>query len=301
MNTTIDELAAEVVSSDSEQERKQRQVHCLETQLESHTSRGVPGTAALMQYDVIRGLRYESGRRGGPAGKDKAADGYYVGLVLESCDGCLYETDDLCCDWVETHFEKSFIRAVKRQSLDKDGGFIGPGCCGFTPVDPGDPNNASLSFIKPIPYSSDGEDTTAPTNYVVKLCCIFTGVPLEKGDVVQDSSTLELHKAPFVVYAQVQLGNDKPGKCKKVNWQWLEEVFGDSPDSNLVDDFLQKNYDKTHRRDSRGGHTHDSLPGHLLPFEVDARQIHAIRWNVTTRVFEGRLTATFGEGEKTVP
>jgi len=78
-----------------------------------------------------------------------------------------------------------------------------------------------------------------------------------------------------VVYAQFQLGNDKPGKFKKVNWQWLEEVFGDSPDSKLVDDFLQKNYDKTHRRDSRGGHTHDSLPGHLLPFDrrcaVDSR------------------------------
>jgi hypothetical protein len=97
--------------------------------------------------------------------------------------------------------------------LDKDGGFFGPGCCGFTPVDPGDPNNASLLFIKSIPYSSDGEETTAPTNYVVKrLRYIFTGVPLEKGDVVQDSSTLELHKAQFVVYAQVQLGNDKPGK-----------------------------------------------------------------------------------------
>jgi len=165
----------------------------------------------------------------------------------------------------------------------------------FTPVEPGDPNNASLLFIKPIPYSSDGEDTTAPTNYVVKrLRYIFNGVPLEKGDVVQDSSTLELHKAQFVVYAQIQLGNDKPGKFKKVNRQWLEEVFGDSPDSNLVDDFLQKNYDKTHRRDSRGGHTHDSLPGQLLPFEVDARQIHAIRW-------KGRLTAKFGEVEKTVP
>jgi len=168
MNTTIDELAAEVVSSDSKQQRKQRQVHYLETQLESHTSRGVPGTVALMQYDVIRGLRYESGRRGGSAGKDKAADGYFVGLVLESRDGCLYETDDLCCDWIETRFEKSLIRAVKRQSLDKDGGFFGPGCCGFTPVDPGDPNNASLSFIKPIPYFSNWEDTTAPTNYVVK-------------------------------------------------------------------------------------------------------------------------------------
>ena len=65
-------------------------------------------------------------------------------------------------------------------------------------------------------------------------------VPLEKGDVVQDSSTLELHKAQYVVYAQVQLGNDKPGNFKKVNRQWLEEVFGDSPDSKLVDDFLQK-------------------------------------------------------------
>ena len=130
MNTTIDELAAEVVSSDSEQQRKQRQVHCPETQLESHTSRGVPGTAALMQRNVIRGLRHESGRRVGSAGKDIAADGYYVGLVLESRDGCLYETDD----WVETHFEKSFIRAVKRQSLDKDGGFFSPGFCGFTPV-----------------------------------------------------------------------------------------------------------------------------------------------------------------------
>jgi len=134
MNTTINELAAEVVSSDSEQQRKQRQVHCLETQLESHTSRGVPGTAALMQYDVIRGLRYESGQRGGSAGTEKAADGYYVGLVLESRDSCLYETEDLCRDWVETSFEKSFIRAVKRQSLDKDGGFFSPGFCGFTPV-----------------------------------------------------------------------------------------------------------------------------------------------------------------------
>jgi hypothetical protein len=188
-----------------------------------------------MQYDVIRGLRCESGRSGGSAGKDKAADGYYVGLVLESRDGCLYEKEDLCCDWVETNFEKSFIRAVKRQSLDKDGGFLGPGFCGFTPVDPCDPNNAFLSFIKPIPYSSDGEDTTAPTNYVVKrLRYIFTGVPLEKGDVVEDSSTLELHKAQFVVHAHVQLGNDKPGKFKKVNRQWLEFVFGDSPDSNLV-------------------------------------------------------------------
>jgi hypothetical protein len=82
MNTTIDELAAEVVSSDSKQQRKQRQVHYLETQLESHTSRGVPGTVALMQYDVIRGLRYESGRRWGSAGKDKAADGYYVGKAV---------------------------------------------------------------------------------------------------------------------------------------------------------------------------------------------------------------------------
>ena len=172
MNTTIDELAAEVVSSDSKQQRKQRQVHYLVNQLESHTSRGVPGTAALMQRNVIRGLRHESGRRVGSAGKDIAADGYYVGLVLESRDGCLYETDD----WVETHFEKSFIRAVKRQSLDKDGGFFGPGCCGFTRVDPGDPNNASLLFIKPIPYSSDGRDTTAPTNYVVKrLCYILLG------------------------------------------------------------------------------------------------------------------------------
>jgi len=81
----------------------------------------------------------------------------------------------------------------------------------------------------------------------------FTGVPLEKGEAVQDSSTLELHKAQFVVHAQVQLGNDEPGKFKKVNRQWLEFVLGDSPDSNLVEDFLQKNYDKTHRRDSRGG------------------------------------------------
>jgi len=111
---------------------------------------------------------------------------------------------------------KSFIRAVKRQSLDKDGGFFGPGCCGFTPVDPGNPNNASLSFVKPIPYSSNGEDTTAPTKYVVKwLRYIFTGVPLEKGDVVEDSSTLELHKAQFVVYAQVQLGNDKRKNLRK--------------------------------------------------------------------------------------
>jgi hypothetical protein len=190
MNTTTDKLAAEVVvSSDSEQQRKQSQVDYLETQLESYTSRGVPGTAALMQYDVIRGLRYESGQRGGSAGKDKAADGYYVGLVLKKRDGCLYKTDDLCCDWVETHFEKLFIRAVKRQSLDKDGGFFGRG---FTPVDPVDPDNASLSFIKPIPYSSEVEDTTAPIGYVVKrLRYIFTGVPpLEKGDVVQDSSTL---------------------------------------------------------------------------------------------------------------
>ena len=195
-----------------------------------------------MQYDVIRGLRYEFGRKKGYAGEDKAAGGYYVGLVLDERDGCLYKTDDLCCDWVETHFEKAFIRAVKRQSLDKDGGFFGPGCCGFTPVDPVDTDNVSLSFIKPIPYSSsDGEDTTTPTRYVVKrLRYIFTGVPLEKGDVIQDSSTLELHKTQFMVYAQVQVGNDKPGKFKKVNRQWLDEVFGDSSE-NLVEDFLQTN------------------------------------------------------------
>jgi hypothetical protein len=131
MNTTIDKLAAQEVSSDSEQQCKQSHVDYLEAQLESHTSRGVPGTAALMQYDVIRGLRYESGRKKGYAGEDKAADGFYVGQVLDKRDGCLYKTDDLCCDWVETKFEKSFIRAVKRQSLDKDAGFFGPGCCEF--------------------------------------------------------------------------------------------------------------------------------------------------------------------------
>ena len=59
-------------------------------------------------------------------------------------------------------------------------------------------------------------------------------VPLEKGDVVQDSSTLELHKAQFVVYAQVQLGNDKPGKFKKGSG-WKRSLV-----INLVDDFLQK-------------------------------------------------------------
>jgi len=119
-------------------------------------------------------------------------------------------------------------------------------CCGFTPVDP---DNASLLFVTPTPYSSYGEDTTTSTSYVVKrLRYIFTGVPLEKDDVVHDSSTLELHKAQFVVYAQVQLGTDKPGKFKKVNRQWLDEVFGDSP-TNLVEDFLQENYNKTHRRD----------------------------------------------------
>ena len=100
-----------------------------------------------------------------------------------------------------------------------------------------------------------------------------------------------------MVYAQVQIGNDKPGKFKKVNRQWLDEVFGDSSE-NLVEDFLQTNYNKTHRR---GGQIDDSLPLNLLPFEVDARQIHAIRWNVTNKTFEGRLTARFGEGEKTVP
>ena len=125
--------------------------------------------------------------------------------------------------------------------------FFGPGCCGF--IDPADPDNACLSFVTPITYSSYGEDTTTSTSYVVKrLRYIFTGVPLEKDDVVHDSSTLELHKAQFVVYAQVQLGTDKPGKFKKVNRQWLDEVFGDSP-TNLVEDFLQENYNKTHRRD----------------------------------------------------
>ena len=81
--------------------------------------------------------------------------------------------------------------------------------------------------------------------------------------------------------------------------QWLDEVFGDSPEVS-VDDFLQENYDKTHRQNSRG-YSRDSLPLNLLPFEVDARQIHAIRWNVTNNAFEGRLTATLNEGEKAVP
>jgi len=47
--------------------------------LESHTSRGVPGTAALMQYDVIRGLRYESGQRGGLLAQKKLLTGILLG------------------------------------------------------------------------------------------------------------------------------------------------------------------------------------------------------------------------------
>ena len=53
MHTTIDELAAQEVSTDREQQSNQSQVDYLEAQLESHTNRGVPGTAALMQYDVV--------------------------------------------------------------------------------------------------------------------------------------------------------------------------------------------------------------------------------------------------------
>ena len=201
----MDELVAQEVSNERQRQQNLSLDDVLEAQLESHTTHGVPGTAALMQYNVIRGLQYEPGLNEGPADEDNA-DAYFVGLVLDISDGCLYKTEDLSCDWVVSNFEKSFIRAVKRQALDKDGGFFGPGSYGLTPVDPssqqsndGIIDNAPSFFLKLIPYSGVGEqDSTTLTSFVVKkLRYMFTGVPLEAGNILQDSSTLEIHKAQF--------------------------------------------------------------------------------------------------------
>jgi hypothetical protein len=66
----------------AKKQRKQSHVDYLEAQLESHTSRGVPGTAALMQYNVIRGLRYESVEKRDMPAKTKLLTGIMLGWCL---------------------------------------------------------------------------------------------------------------------------------------------------------------------------------------------------------------------------